>query len=146
LYWTPREQSPSARKPSAKDFGYTGITPAGIARWLSINHPALWPKTYAGLQDLGLGLAVCEWLEFEIGNDSTEEIVVSTFLGVMVELALPGGEGLKGAVAAIQTALFRPKEIPVSGPMAADIREGLKGIAAKSWPDAVANFPESATV
>jgi Ca-activated chloride channel family protein len=142
ILWTSRA-SQGARRASS-DIGYMGITPAGIDRWLSINHQSLWPTTFAELRDLGLGYAICEWLEFEIGQDRDESTVVATFLSVLQELGLASISGLKGAMQSIKSAVSHRKVAQIEGDVALEIRRGLQGITSQAWPKSVVDFPEGA--
>ena len=123
---------------------YIGITPAGIDEWLRINNQSLWPTTYGELRDMGLGVAICEWLELEVGADSHEEIVVSTFLAVLREFHFIKIDGLKKTVNAIREAVSPQRTIPVDVELAESIREGLRGILPVKWPNRLVNFPENA--
>ena len=142
LLWISKDTSAGLRKRVEKNYGYLGITPAGVDTWLTINHPTLWPKTYAELQDLGLGQAVCEWLEFEIGRDRDESIVVSTFLDVVREFGFAGTVSIKGAVQAVKRAISPSKEMQERGEIAAEIRSALKGTTGKEWSKSVVDYPE----
>jgi len=126
------------------DSFYEGITPAGLARWMAINHASFWPTSYAELRDLGLGLAICEWLEFDIGVDQEESQVVSVFLAVIREMELTRTRGLKKVAHAIQQAIQGPATQKVEGHMAQAIRQGLAGITGQAWPRTVVDFPQSA--
>ena len=145
FFWTSKNMKVGIRKLAPNDNGYLGLTPAGLDRWLTINHPAIWPTTYAELQDLGLGLSICEWLEFEVGAERDEALVVSAFLGVIHEIGLASTVGLKGAVEAIKRAISSSKAAQMEGDIAADIRIGLNGGTAQSWPKLVIDFPEGST-
>lgn len=137
----------SGRRPGVQqDMGYVGITPAGLDRWLSLNDASLWPTTYADLRDLGLGLAICEWLEFEIGLNQIEAQVISVFLAVVrsLELNSTRPRGLQKVSHAIQKVIHGPATVQVEGEMADAIRQGLTGITAQTWPRAVVDFPQSA--
>jgi hypothetical protein len=79
-YWKANNPSVGKQLVGQQGIVYVGITPAGLERWLSLNHSSFWPSTYADLRDLGLGLSICEWLEFEIGPDRDEQLVVAAFL------------------------------------------------------------------
>jgi hypothetical protein len=142
LFWIPPESAGSITKMVTKDFGYTGITPAGIDRWLTLNHPFLWPKGYAELRDLGLGLAICEWLEFEVGLHRPEALVVTAFLKVLHALGLATAYGLKGAVQSTRNAVLPPKPLLIEGDIAAALHAALKTATAQAWPKAVVDFPE----
>ena len=142
MLWTSRA-SQGARRASS-DIGYMGITPAGIDRWLSINHKSLWPTTFAELRDMGLGYAICEWLEFEIGQDRDESTVVATFLSVLQELGLASISGLKGAMQSIKSAVSHRKVAQMEGDIAVEIRRGLQGITSQVWPKSVVDFPAEA--
>ena len=123
---------------------YTGITPAGFAEWLRINHQSVWPKTYGELRDIGLGLAICEWLEFAVGADAVERIVVTTFTAVVQEFGFVKTGGLQATVQAGKSVGSADSAILVDADIAARIRSGLKDIQPGKWPNSVANFPESA--
>lgn len=144
-FWISNNATGGIRKFAANDNGYVGITPAGLDRWLTINHPSLWPTTYAELRDLGLGLAVCEWLEFEVGAEREESAVVSAFLSVIHELGLANTVGLKGSVASVKRAIASRKVEQAEGEIAAKVRVGLNGAAAHTWPKSVIDFPEGAS-
>ena len=135
---------PHGGRRASGDNGYMGITPAGLDRWLSINHQSLWPTTIAELQDLGLGYAICEWLEFEIGRDRDESAVVSAFLGVLQELGLASISGLRGAMQSIKLAVSPRKVAQMEGDVAVEIRRGLQGITSQVWPKSVVDFPAEA--
>jgi Ca-activated chloride channel family protein len=144
-FWISNNATGGIRKLAANDNGYVGITPAGLDRWLTINHPSLWPTTYAELRDLGLGLTVCEWLEFEVGAEREESAVVSAFLSVIHELGLANTVGLKGAVATVKRAIALRKVEQAEGEIAAKVRVGLNGAAAHTWPKLVIDFPACAS-
>jgi Ca-activated chloride channel family protein len=143
LLWL-SNKSPSARRDGlAKDGAYSGITPAGMDRWLSLNHASRWPRAYVDLRDLGLGIAICEWLEFEVGNGQEEAVVVATFLSVMQELGWASTGGLKGAVQFIRRSMraVTARDAQVQDELAAEIRLGLQGTTAQVWAQAVIDFP-----
>ena len=144
VFWISNKATSGSCKLATNDNGYEGITPAGLDRWLTINHPSLWPTTYAELRDLGLGLAVCEWLEFEVGAEREESAVVSAFLSVVHELGLANTVGLKGAVASVKRAIASRKVEQEEGEIAAKVRVGMNGAAAHTWPKSVIDFPEGA--
>jgi Ca-activated chloride channel homolog len=144
LLWLSKDLS-GGRKVLEKNFGFYGITPAGMDRWLATNHPTFWPKTYAELHDLGLTFSICEWLEFEIGAKSEEAVVVSTFLAVVHELGLSNSVGIKGAVQSIKRVISSNKTVQIAGEMATKIRIALNGAIPQAWPKSVVNFPEIAT-
>ena len=129
---------------ASQDVGYRGITPAGLDRWLSLNHEALWPRAYADLRDFGLGIAICEWLEFAVGSGQDEAVVVSTFLSVMQEPGWSSTGGLKGAVQFIRRSIrvATARDAQVQDALAADIRLGLQGTTAQVWAQAVIDFPQ----
>ena len=123
---------------------YTGITPAGLAEWLRINHQSLWPATYGELRDIGLGLAICEWLEFEVGADAAEQMVVATFIAVVRELGFVKLHGLQKTVQAIKGVVSPQETTTLDANLASKIRNGLQEIQPGKWPNSVVNFPESA--
>lgn len=132
----------------SQDVGYRGITPAGLDRWLSLNHEALWPRAYADLRDLGLGIAICEWLEFAVGSGQDEAVVVATFLSVMQESGWASTGALKGAVQFIRRSIrvATARDAQEQDALAADIRLGLQGTTAQVWAQAVMDFPQGVLV
>ncbi|OQW85951.1 MAG: hypothetical protein BWK72_19550 [Rhodoferax ferrireducens] len=144
LFWAAKEMPRGKHPVGLADSFYEGITPAGLARWMAINHASFWPTSYAELRDLGLGLAICEWLEFDIGVDQEESQVVSVFLAVIREMELTRTRGLQKVAHAIQQAIQGPATLKVEGHMAQAIRQGLAGITGQAWPRTVVDFPQSA--
>ena len=124
-------------------FAYVGITPAGITQWLATNHPSLWPTTFGQLRELGLGLAICEWLEFGVGEGRSQEVVIRAFLDELREFGLDARGGLRQAGRSLKNAIYpQPKGEAVSE-LHSDIRQGLKGVKAKDWPPGLLEFPSA---
>ncbi len=126
-------------------FAYVGITPAGITQWLATNHPSLWPTTYDQMRELGLGLAICEWLEFDVAQERAEEEVVSAFLELVLEFDIDVRGGLRQAGRSLKRVISsKPKthpQAPAASELHSAIREGLKGLKAKDWPKRLLEFP-----
>lgn len=126
-------------------FAYVGITPAGITQWLATNHPSLWPTTYGQMRELGLGLAICEWLEFDVAQERAEEEVVSAFLELVLEFGIDVRGGLRQAGRSLKRVISsKPKthpQAPATSELHSAIREGLKGLKAKDWPKRLLEFP-----
>ena len=126
-------------------FAYVGITPAGITQWLATNHPSLWPTTYGQMRELGLGLAICEWLEFDVAQERAEEEVVSAFLELVLEFDIDVRGGLRQAGRSLKRAISsKPKthpQAPAASELHSAIREGLRGLRAKDWPKRLLEFP-----
>ena len=126
-------------------FAYVGITPAGITQWLATNHPSLWPTTYGQMRELGLGLAICEWLEFDVAQERAEEEVVSAFLELVLEFDIDVRGGLRQAGRSLKRVISsKPKthpQAPAASELHSAIREGLKGLKAKDWPKRLLEFP-----
>jgi Ca-activated chloride channel family protein len=124
---------------------YTGLTPAGVVEWLRINDASFWPNSYSDLVTMGLGLSVCEWLEFVIGAEHDEDEVVETFVSVMLEFDFTITQGLKRAVKRLAS-VVRPVDKSAAKlgneVLAEHIRKGLLGIQPRKWPDHVVNFAE----
>lgn len=117
--------------------------PAGIEKWLSINDHTFWPITYAELRDIGVDLPICEWLEFEIGSERDEGLVVATFLMVVREFCFFTASGPSRTVKAKRQTDSPPNVSKVDESIAVALRNGLKGISGQSWPATVVNFPQS---
>lgn len=142
LYW--KASNPSgAKKPVGQPAAsYVGITPAGLEKWLSVNHSSLWPSTYADLRDLGLGLSICEWLEFEIGRERNEQLVVAIFLNAAREFRFAGDNTLIRAAQAVKAAMSLVKAEKPQTELESEIRLAMVGVGPQTWPVAVVNFPE----
>jgi hypothetical protein len=146
LYWTGPASTGSLDHEVNKSQShayYVGITPAGLEEWLNIHSKSDRPKTYAGLQNLGLGLSICEWLEFEIGSGHIESAVVNAFIAVMQGFGFVKLAGLHKTVNAIKSAISPTKTIPFDEELASLILKGLQGIQPGKWPNSVVNFPEA---
>lgn len=126
-------------------FAYVGITPAGITQWLATNHPSLWPTTFGQLRELGLGLAICEWLEFDLAQGRTEEEVVRAFLALVLEFDIDVRGGLRQVGRSLKAVISpQPKmqsQATAESELHSAIREGLKGLKAKDWPKRLLEFP-----
>ena len=142
LYW--KASNPSGAKQSVGQQGasYVGITPAGLEKWLSVNHSSLWPSTYADLRDLGLGLSICEWLEFEIGRERNEQLVVATFLSAVREFRFKGDNNSTRPVPEVKGAMSIVKVEKPETELESEIRLAMVGVGPQVWPIAVVNFPE----
>lgn len=129
-----------------------GLTPFGLSEWLRRTPQTQWPRTYAGLRQIGLGSAVLDRLELVIGIDATgpleETAVVASFVhvlsqGEMVE-SLAQSRGSADALKAIATRLRGlvggRTGTPAPGcdaALAERITCALHGITAETWPEAV---------
>ncbi|NDP62956.1 MAG: VWA domain-containing protein [Polaromonas sp.] len=128
---------------------YTGLTPAGVVEWLRINDASFWPKLYPDLQAMGLGICVCEWLEFVIGAEHDEAEVVETFVSVMLEFDFTITQGLRRTIktlASVIRPVHKSAENLGNEILAEFIRQGLLGIQPRKWPDPVVNFAEVSDV
>ena len=125
-------------------FAYVGITPAGITQWLATNHPSLWPTTFGQLRELGLGLAICEWLEFDLAQGRTEEEVVRAFLELVLEFDIDVRGGLRQVGRSLKAVISPQSKMQPQAAVSelhSAIREGLKGLKAKDWPKRLLEFP-----
>ena len=126
---------------------YIGFTPAGLDHWLSINNESLWPASYSDLENLGLGLAICEWLEFELGDEHPEATVVSTFLMVLRAAGFDHVGAIKSAVKAVQGVISSAGSkskgsANLKSDLALRIRTALQAATANSWPEAWIVYPQ----
>jgi Ca-activated chloride channel family protein len=142
LFWKAINPSGAKQSVGQQSASYVGITPAGLEKWLSVNHSSLWPSTYAELRDLGLGLSICEWLEFEIGRERNEQLVVATFLSAVREFRFKGDNNSTRAVPAVKGAISIVKVEKPETELASEIRLAMAGVGPQTWPVAVVNFPE----
>ncbi len=125
-------------------FAYVGITPAGITQWLATNHPSLWPTTFGQLRELGLGLAICEWLEFDLAHGRTEDEVVRAFLELVLEFDIDVRGGLRQVGRSLKAVISPQSKMQPQAAVSelhSAIREGLKGLKAKDWPKRLLEFP-----
>ena len=123
-----------------------GITPAEFSDWLLAHKPSQWPHFYAELRNIGLGLALCEWLELEIGAGKDEATVVGEFIAVVLGFGFTTGYGFGKALQAIKSAIRPEKQIPIDAQLNATVSTCLYGMQASKWPDAVLNFPQALEV
>ena len=144
LFWVPQAGS-GVGNASRKTYGFYGLTPAGMEQWLRLNHPTIWPNTYAELRDLGLALSICEWLEFGIGIDIEETVLVSVFLSVVSELGLDSAVHLSKEMHIAKRTAAINKPDKAKDEVAERMRLALRGATAQQWPKSVVDFPELAT-
>jgi hypothetical protein len=114
-----------------------------MAQWLAINHPTLWPTTFGQLRELGLGLAICEWLEFGVGLGQKQEVVIRAFFDVLREFGLDARGGLRQAGRSLKNAIYPQPKVEAMSDLHGAIRLGLKDVKAKDWPQRVLEFPAS---
>ena len=136
----------------AKSEHYEGLTPLGVSEWLRITPASQWPSTYVGLQQMGLGVALVDWLELAMASNAgtvhAESKVVEAFLYLMSRRdtyeSLAKSEGLIGA---LQSTVLRLRELlsatAVATPTTVDLGlveamvAGLDGMTTSAWPDLV---------
>ena len=133
------DDGPSYGRRTAPDDA--GITPTEFSDWLNAHAQAKWPTTFDKLRDIGLGLAICEWLELEVGHGWEEAVVVRSFIAVVLGFKFSSGIGIRKAVQSIR-GVIQSEIQPTGAPeLTAAIRVGLQGLQASKWPAAVVNFP-----
>jgi hypothetical protein len=132
--------------PSGGNEGYQGLTPAGLREFLRINAKKDWPESYTGLVDAGLGHEVAEWLEFVVGVEFGESLVVRTFLDVVSEITFFDVQ--ESFVAGVQIRTDPPRRESASAPdtLARLVAQALLGAQPRSWPDSVVHFAEARVV
>ena len=107
----------------AKSEHYEGLTPLGGSEWLRITPASEWPSTYVGLRQMGLGVALVDWLELAMashaGTVHAESKVVEAFLYLMSRRdtyeSLAKSAGLIGA---LQSTVLRLRELLAGSPAA----------------------------
>jgi len=90
-----------------------------------------------------MGLALCEWLELEIGAGKDEATVVDEFIAVVLNFGFTTGYGFGKAMQAIKSAIRPEKQIPIDAQLSANIGARLKGLQASKWPESALNFPQA---
>lgn len=133
-------------EPPRRDYGgpdASGITPAEFSDWLVAHAPSRWPHTYSELRTIGLGLALCEWLEFEIGVGEDEAAVVSAFIAVVQSFGFTTGRGVSKAISAIKGIIQPEKPTPPDSQLGILVRTALQGLQASKWPESLLNFPQA---
>ena len=118
-----------------------GITPAELSNWLAAHAQADWPTSCAGLRHIGLGLALCEWLELELARDAREADVVMAFIAVVLGLGFTR-QGVGLVMRALKGAIRPDKPLAADPQLCAAIRASLQGVQPASWPAALLNFPQ----
>jgi hypothetical protein len=121
--------------------GEAGLSPKDLSQWLSTNAQSAWPLTYDALRDLGLGLAICEWLELRIGAGHGEHDVVQAFLAVLMEFRFARSKGVRQTIKLIRDTVQLGRNLRFPPELAYEIRAGLLGVQATNWPDAIASSP-----
>jgi Ca-activated chloride channel family protein len=142
LFWKANNTTGAKQPVGQQGSNYVGITPAGLEKWLSVNHGSLWPSTYADLRDLGLGLSICEWLEFEIGCERDEQLVVATFLNAVRAFRFNSDSALARAATKVKGAMSIVKNEKPETELQSEIRLAMVGVGPQVWPISVVNFPE----
>jgi len=132
--------------PSDGKDGYQGLTPAGLLEFLRINAKEDWPESYAGLVDAGLGHEVAEWLEFVVGHELGESLVVSMFLDVVSELTF--SEAQDASVAGEHVRPHPAMQEAASAPntLAKLLVQALVDAQPRYWPESVVHFAETHVV
>jgi len=142
LYWV----KDSSSQTHGNEYSYCGITPAGLAHWLNVNDKLLWPESYLDLERLGLGLAIREWLEFELGVDHPESTVVHTFLMILKAAMFDHDDDQEQSKNAFQvvadTAGPKSNGVAINSDLAMQIGTALQTATARSWPDTLVMFPQ----
>jgi Ca-activated chloride channel family protein len=126
--------------------GYIGLTPAGLFEFLRINAKENCPTSYAGLVDAGLGYQVAEWLEFVVGVEFGESLVVRTFLNVVSEISFFDVQESFVAGGRIRTDPPRRKSASAPDTLARLMAQALLGAQPRRWPEQVVHFAEAHVV
>jgi len=132
----------SESSPSSRNEGYQGLTPAGLREFLRINAKEDWPESYAGLVDAGLGHEVAEWLEFVVGHELGETLVVSTFLDVVSELTFSEGQDASVAGEHVRPHPAMQEAATAPNTLAQLLAQALVDAQPRCWPERVIHFAE----
>ena len=118
----------------ARSQHYAGLTPLGVSEWLRLTPASQWPSTYVGLRQMGLGVALVDWLELtmatQAGTAHPEAKVVEAFLYLLsrrdTHESLATSEDLLGAL-----------QSSVDVGLLAALAVELAGMTTSAWPDRV---------
>lgn len=127
---------------------YTGLTPLGMCEWLRVSPCDNWPGTWQELRRIGVGAAVVDWLEFVVGEELEEMVMVAAFVRLMAQretrAALETAQGVAALVNALLVRLGdiarrepRPESPAVPEAVSAHLIEALAGMSADRWPESV---------
>ena len=101
-----------------------------------------WPKSYGWLVALGLGREVADWLEFVVGRDCNEAMVVKTFLDFVLQLTFAEAQDPLAAEPFAQADSSIQETTSESGDLAQVVAQALVGAQPCRWPDRAVNFAE----
>lgn len=121
---------------------YQGLTPAGLREFLRINATKDWPTSYEGLVEVGLGYQVVEWLEFVVGLELSESMVVNAFLAVVSKLNFSEAQCSPATDGYTTTDSLMQGATPVPNTLAEFLAQALGGVEARGWPQSVIDFAE----
>ena len=154
LRWDDTDESPPLSEASA----YTGLTPLALSEWLRVQPMIAWPTTYSGLEAIGLGSGVIDWLELAIAAQDSgtvpEADVIQAFLYVMSQrathelLATSGSllehfkvltQRLKDLMSGSVKPAVRPR---VEAKLVENVVAELGGMTAAAWPNSILKAEE----
>lgn len=122
---------------------YVGMTPLGVREWVLHSPVTAWPKTYAGLSQMGVPEAVVDWLELLIAAqyEAEERTAIASFL---YAFASPTADQmLSEGIAALLKSEPEPdaflvshalNDIPLDALIFADVIKALDQSVKGSWP------------
>lgn len=131
---------------------YLGLTPLGVSEWLRITPASEWPTTYMGLQQMGLGVWLIDWLKLVMAvhgeKPYAEYKVVEAFLYLMsrreTHESLAKFEGLLGALKSTASRLrgvFAGESVEKSASIDVQLVKAmvavLEGMTSSEWPNRV---------
>lgn len=129
---------------------YNGLTPLGLSEWLRVTSTAQWPATYEGLQHIGIGIWLLDWLELVMAPQwcATEAQVVGAFVHLMswpeVHQTLAQSTKASGVFQAMEGRLHDllirvPSEMqqPPEATIVEALATALQGMRADTWPETV---------
>lgn len=122
---------------------YTGLTPLGVCQWLYANGMSGWPTRYMGLQQMGIGDLLVDWLELVMGDRvnaaSAETQVVEAFVHVMsspdVHDSLQESTGLHEALRSALQSVAASNPTAMYMELVQAMVAVLQDMTATTWPD-----------
>lgn len=132
---------------------YAGLTPLGLCAWISSTPTPEWPRSYADLKKLGLGVWVVDWLELACAqaHGASEQAMVAAFLYLLaqpeIHAALTNDTPLPAAYVVVRNhiqGLYVANTLPqeIDPDLVSGLITALTDMSATRWPDCIFSLGE----